>query len=159
MNDSKEIISVEETNSQSIDELLRTENYITPLVDIFEMPDAFILTANMTGISRKNIQVKIDNKSLVLFGKIDYTEAVNKKYILNENEIGNYYRQFNISDAIDETKIEAKYDNGQLVVSLPKHDKAKLRTINIDWSYSLSRPKIDLPLLNEPLHVVEVFFN
>ena len=131
MNENKEIISVEETNNQSIDELLRTENYITPLVDIFEMPDAFILTANMTGISRKNIQVKIDNKSLVLFGKIDYTEAVNKKYILNENEIGNYYRQFNISDAIDETKIEAKYDNGQLIVNLPKNEKIKPRKIDI----------------------------
>jgi len=132
MDENKEIISVEETNNQSIDELLRTENYITPLVDIFEMPDSFVLTANMTGISRKNIQVKVDNKSLVLFGRINYAESVNKKYILNENEIGNYYRQFNISDAIDETKIEAKYDNGKLVVRLPKHDKAKLRTINID---------------------------
>lgn len=132
MNDNKEIISVEETNNQSIDELLRTENYVTPLVDIFEMPAEFVLTANLPGISRKNIQVKVDDKSLVLFGKIDYTETVHKKYILNENEIGNYYRQFNISDTIDETKIEAKYDNGQLVVRLPKHDKAKLRTINID---------------------------
>jgi len=132
MNDNKEIISVEEANNQSIDELLRTENYVTPLVDIFEMPDEFILTANLPGISRKNIQVKVDDKSLVLFGKIDYTEAVHKKYILNENEIGNYYRQFNISDTIDETKIEAKYDNGQLVVKLPKHDKAKLRMIDID---------------------------
>jgi len=132
MNDNKEIISVEETNNQSIDELLRTENYVTPLVDIFEMPDEFILTANLPGISRKNIQVKVDDKLLVLFGKIDYTEAVHKKYILNENEIGNYYRQFNISDTIDETKIEAKYDNGQLVVKLPKHDKAKLRMIDID---------------------------
>jgi HSP20 family molecular chaperone IbpA len=132
MNENKEIISVEETSIQSIDDLLRTENYITPLVDIFEMPDEFVLTANMPGISRKGIQVKVDDKSLVLFGKIDYTEAVNKKYILNENEIGNYYRQFNISDTIDETKIEAKYDNGRLVVKLPKHDKAKLRTINID---------------------------
>ena len=132
MNENKEIISVEETNNQSIDELLRTENYITPLVDIFEMADEFVLTANMPGISRKSIQVKVDDKSLVLFGKIDYTDTANRKYILSENEIGNYYRQFNISDAIDETKIEAKYDNGQLVVSLPKHDKAKLRTINID---------------------------
>jgi len=132
MNDSKEIVSVEETNNQSIDELLRNENYITPLVDIFEITDEFVLTTNMPGISRKNIQVKVDDKLLVLFGKIDYTDAVNKKYILNENEIGNYYRQFNISDAIDETKIEAKYDNGQLVVRLPKHDKAKLRTISID---------------------------
>ena len=132
MNDSKEIISVEETNNQSIDELIRTENYVTPLVDIFEMPDEFVLTANMPGISRKNIQVKVDDKSLILFGRIDYVESVNKKFILNENEIGNYYRQFNISDTIDETKIEAKYDNGQLVVNLPKHDNAKLRTINID---------------------------
>ena len=134
MNESKEIISVEETNNQSIDELLRTENYVTPMVDIFETPDEFVLIANMPGISRKNVQVKVDDKLLVLFGKIDYTEAVNKKFILNENEIGNYYRQFNISDTIDETKIDAKYDNGQLVVNLPKHDKAKLRTINIDWS-------------------------
>lgn len=132
MKESKEIISVEETNNQSIDELLRNENYITPMVDIFEMPDEFVLTANMPGISRKNIQVKVDDKLLVLFGKIDYTQAVNRKYILNENEIANYYRQFNISDTIDETKIEAKYDNGQLVVRFPKHDKAKLRTINID---------------------------
>ena len=132
MNENKEIISVEETNNQSIDEMLRTENYITPLVDIFEIADEFVLTANMPGISRKSIKVKVDDKSLVLFGKIDYTDTANRKYILSENEIGNYYRQFNISDAIDETKIEAKYDNGQLVVSLPKHDKAKLRTINID---------------------------
>lgn len=132
MDENKEIISVEETNNQSIDEVLRNENYIAPLVDIFEIPDEFILTANMPGISRKNIQVKVDDKSLVLFGRIDYDDSVNKKYILNENEIGNYYRQFNISDAIDETKIEAKYDNGKLVIRLPKHDKAKLRTINID---------------------------
>ncbi|MEE9450235.1 MAG: Hsp20/alpha crystallin family protein, partial [Ignavibacteriaceae bacterium] len=104
MKESKEIISVEETNNQSIDELLRNENYITPMVDIFEMPDEFVLTANMPGISRKNIQVKVDDKLLVLFGKIDYTQAVNRKYILNENEIANYYRQFNISDTIDETK-------------------------------------------------------
>jgi HSP20 family protein len=132
MNENKEITSVEEASKLSIDELLRTENYVTPLVDIIEMPDEFILTTNMPGISRRNIKVKVDDKLLVLFGKIDYTEAVNKKFILNENEIGNYYRQFNISDTIDETKIEAKYDNGQLVVRLPKHDKAKLRTINID---------------------------
>ncbi|MBT8387339.1 MAG: Hsp20/alpha crystallin family protein [Ignavibacteria bacterium] len=132
MNENKEIISAEETSRLSIDEMLRIENYISPLVDIIEMPDEFVLTANMPGISRKNIQVKVDDKSLVIFGKIDYTAAVDNKFILNENEIGNYYRQFNISDTIDETKIEAKYDNGQLVLRLPKHDKAKLRTINID---------------------------
>jgi len=43
MQENKEIISADETNSQSIDELLKTENYVTPLVDIVEMQDDFIL--------------------------------------------------------------------------------------------------------------------
>ncbi len=132
MNESKEIIAVEESSSKSIDELLKTQNFVTPLVDIYEVPDEFYLTANMPGLLRKNIQVKVDDKSLILFGKIDYDESINRNYILNENEIGNFYRKFNISKAIDETKIEAKYDSGKLIVRLPKHDRAKLRTISID---------------------------
>ena len=66
MNENKELTSVEETSKLSIDELLRTENYVTPLVDIIEMPDEFVLTTNMPGISRRNIKVKVDDKSLVL---------------------------------------------------------------------------------------------
>ena len=55
----------------------------------------------------------------------------NRKYILNENEIGNYYRKFRISNSVDETKIEARFENGQLIVKLPKHDRIKPRTIDI----------------------------
>ena len=52
----------------------------------------------------------------------NYHEAINRDYILNENEIGNYFRKFKISDSIDKTKISAKYDNGQLIVNLPKSE-------------------------------------
>jgi len=61
--------------------------------------------------------------SLIVFGKINYSEVSNRNYILNENEVGNYFRKFNISDSIDKTKINAKYDNGQLIVHLPKSEK------------------------------------
>jgi len=131
MSDNKEIIAVKTLNSNSIDEILRRENNVLPLTDIFENQDEFTLVANMPGVSRSQIQVKVIDDSLIVFGRINYNEAINKDYILNENEIGNYFRKFKISDSIDKTKISAKYDNGQLIVSLPKNESKKSRTIDI----------------------------
>ena len=131
MSDQKEIIAVKTLNNNSIDEILRRENKILPSTDIFENADEFILIANMPGVSRSEIQVKVIDESLIVFGRIDYTQAINRDYILNENEIGNYFRKFKISDSIDKTKISAKYDNGQLIVSLPKNERLKPRTIEI----------------------------
>jgi HSP20 family molecular chaperone IbpA len=85
----------------------------------------------MPGVSRENIQLKLEDTSLAIFGRINFSEAIKRNYILNENEIGNYYRKFNISNSIDETRIEAKFENGQLNVKLPKHDRVKPRTISI----------------------------
>lgn len=131
MRDKKELVAVNQYNSASINELLQTQNSISPVVDIYETENDFELLANMPGVERNNIQVKLDDKSLIIFGKINFTDAVNRKYILNENEIGNYFRSFKISDSIDKEKIKARYDNGQLVVTLPKHEKVKPRKIDI----------------------------
>ena len=131
MSDNKEIIAVKTLNNNSIDEILRNENNILPSTDIYDNPDEFTLVANMPGVSRSQIQVKVIDDSLIVFGRINYSEAINKDYILNENEIGNYFRKFKISDSIDRTKINAKYENGQLIVSLPKRENLKSRTIDI----------------------------
>lgn len=131
MSENKEIIAVKALNNNSIDELLRKENNILPSSDIYENADEYILTANMPGVSRSEIQVKVIDESLIVFGRINYNEIVNRDYILNENEIGNYFRKFKISDSIDRTKISAKYDDGQLIVTLPKSERAKPRSIEI----------------------------
>jgi HSP20 family protein len=131
MSDNKELVALNNFNNTSINELVHTQNTISPAVDIYETENDFIMIANMPGVSRNDIQVKLENKSLIIFGKINFTEAINRKYILNENEIGNYYRSFKISDSIDKEKIKARYDNGQLVVTLPKHEKVKPKTIEI----------------------------
>lgn len=131
MSENKEIIAVKALNNNSIDELLRKENNILPSSDIYENADEYILAANMPGVSRSEIQVKVIDESLIVFGRINYNEIVNRDYILNENEIGNYFRKFKISDSIDRTKISAKYDNGQLIVTLPKSERAKPRSIEI----------------------------
>jgi len=131
MSDNKEIIAVKALNNYSIVEILRSQNNISPASDIYENNDEYILVANMPGVPRSEVQVKVIEDSLIVFGKINYSEVSNRNYILNENEVGNYFRKFNISDSIDKTKINAKYDNGQLIVNLPKSEKTKPRTIDI----------------------------
>ncbi len=102
-----------------------------PLVNIYETDNEFVLSADMPGVVRKDVKVKVEKDLLIMFGQIDYANEINKNYILNEQELGNYYRTFRISDSVDQNNIEAKYDNGQLVVNLPKNEKVKPRTINI----------------------------
>ncbi len=131
MSDSKEIIAVKALNNYSIEEILRTQNNVSPSADIYENADDFVLIANMPGVLRSEVQVKVIEESLIIFGRINYDETINRNYILNENELGNYFRKFKISDSIDKAKISAKYDNGQLIVHLPKSEKIKLRTIDI----------------------------
>ena len=131
MSQNKEIIAVKNLNNNSIEEILRTQESVSPSSDIYENSDEFILVANMPGVSRNEIQVKVIDDSLIIFGKINYDEAVSRDYILNENEIGNYFRKFKISATIDKTKINAKHDNGQLIVQLPKKENLKQRTIDI----------------------------
>ena len=129
--ENKEMIPVKEEKNNLIEELLESQNYVSPLVNIYETDNEFVLSADMPGVVRKDVKVKVEKDLLILFGQIDYVNKINKNYILNEQELGNYYRTFRISDSVDQSNIEAKYDNGKLVVNLPKNEKVKPRTINI----------------------------
>jgi HSP20 family protein len=131
MSDSKELIAIKNFNNYSMEEILSRQNSVLPASDIYETEDEYIMTVNMPGVARNEVQVKVVDESLIVFGRINYEEIVNKEYILNENDLGNFYRKFKISDSIDKEKITARYDNGQLIVNLPKSEKVKPRTIDI----------------------------
>ncbi|MDZ7624808.1 MAG: Hsp20/alpha crystallin family protein [Ignavibacteriaceae bacterium] len=84
MSDSKEIIAVKAFNNYSIEEILRTQNNVSPSSDIYENADEYILVANMPGVARSEVQVKVIEESLILFGRINYDETVNRDYILTK---------------------------------------------------------------------------
>ena len=130
MTDNKDMVTVKD-KEQNWEEVLETESVVAPFVDVYETDDDFHLVANMPGVTRDDVKLKLEEGSLSILGKVNYKDLKNRKYILNENEIGNYYRKFRISNSVDETKIEARFENGQLTVRLPKHDRIKPRTIEI----------------------------
>jgi HSP20 family protein len=131
MDDNKELVKVEENGSQSWEKSIGNECCYAPAVNIYETADDYMLTADMPGLNKEDVKINIEDGSLVIFGKIKFKEMMDKRYILNESAIGNYYRKFNISDSIDDTRIEAKMENGQLNIRLPKHERVKPKIIEI----------------------------
>jgi HSP20 family protein len=130
MIDEKNIVKVDESNIW--DEAFTNETWIAPKTSIFETENNYFLTADMPGVSREKIKVELEKGSLIIMGRIDYQDISTRKYILQENEFGNFYRKFNLSDSIDANKIDAKFENGQLVVNLPKHERVKPKNIVIN---------------------------
>jgi HSP20 family protein len=130
MIDEKNIVKVDESNIW--DEAFTNETWIAPKTSIFETENNYFLTADMPGVSREKIKVELEKGSLIIMGRIDYQDISTRKYILQENEFGNFYRKFNLSDSIDANKIDAKFENGQLVVNLPKHERMKPKNIVIN---------------------------
>ncbi len=127
----KELIKVEKEKRNEWEEALQKEAWVTPVVDIFETDDDYFLVVDMPGVSRENIKLKLENGNLVIMGRINYEKVINKNYIMQERNIGNFYREFKISDSIYHDKIEARYENGQLLVRLPKDEKIKPKNIEI----------------------------
>ena len=131
MTDKKDLIKVESQDS-SWDEALKTESWIAPDVNIYDTDEHYFIVANMPGVERTNIKVKLENGYLILMGRVHSPKMDNNSYILNETKIGNFYRKFKISENVDESKIEAKYENGQMHLALAKSDRMKTRMIDID---------------------------
>ncbi|MDP2304256.1 MAG: Hsp20/alpha crystallin family protein [Ignavibacteria bacterium] len=131
MVDNKEMIKVENANTQSWEERLEKEVVYSPAVNVFENSEEYVLIADMPGVEKENIKIKLHKRELTIVGLINFDEAVNRKYVLREISIGNYYRKFNLSDWIDEDNINASYQNGQLRLILPKHERVKPRDIQI----------------------------
>lgn len=108
----------------------------TPRVDIIEDKERYILTADLPGVHKKNIEISYDAGILSIKGERENKlskedELEGKKVHRVERFYGSYYRSFKLPEAIDDTSIEAKYENGVLAVSIPKAEKEIKRQIEI----------------------------
>jgi len=106
-----------------------------PAVDIYEDDDKTELHIEVPGIQKDAIDVKVDNGVLTIKGERKFDKEEKKdKYFRLERSFGMFERSFTLPDYVDSEKIEGKYDNGVLVLSLPKVPKAKPKKIDIKVS-------------------------
>ena len=98
-----------------------TRNW-SPAVDVKETDNSFVLTADIPGLTKKDIKVNVANGKLSLSGERTYeTDQENDNYHYRERRFGTFDRSFKLPDTVDEEKISASFKNGILNVGLPKH--------------------------------------
>ena len=103
----------------------------TPSVDIFETDRELTLLADLPGVTAENLTIDLRENTLTLTGEVEPFERANEENILTEYETGKYYRQFSLSNVIDQTKIDANLTDGVLRLTLPKVEEAKPRKIEV----------------------------
>lgn len=103
----------------------------TPDVDILESDREITLLADMPGVQSRDLKVDLENGVLTLTGDVSPWEGPDEKDILIEYEVGRFYRQFSISEAIDQERIDARLSDGVLRLTLPKVESAIPRKIPV----------------------------
>jgi HSP20 family molecular chaperone IbpA len=106
-----------------------SERFAPPAVDIYETPNALVLMADMPGVSKENLEVRVDQGMLTIQGKASH--LVPGEPIYREIELTGFYRQFEINEDIDTDKIDARMRYGVLELNLPKAEKAKQKKIEV----------------------------
>ena len=105
------------------------ELYLTPPVDIFETEDGLTVVADLPGVSRDAVEIRVEDGILTIKGKAGYRPQANA--LREEFRLQGYYRQFQLSDAVDQGRISAESKNGVLTVKLPKAEISKPRQIQV----------------------------
>lgn len=104
-----------------------------PSVDISENENAFVLKAELPGVSREDINIDINNKTLTLKGEKKFEEKTEKEnYVRVERSYGSFSRTFALSDKVDTENVKASYKDGVLEVTLPKKEEAKPKEIKVE---------------------------
>jgi HSP20 family molecular chaperone IbpA len=105
------------------------ERYITPPVDIYETSDGLVVMADLPGVTKDALDVRVDNNILTLRGIARHPstgDAVHREY-----ELINFFRQFELGEKINQGKISAELKHGVLTLSLPKAEEAKPRRVEV----------------------------
>lgn len=131
MADAKELQVREKQEVNSPAELTRPGRVFTPSVDIFETEKEITVLADMPGVESGGLNIDLRDDILTISGDVKPMEAEDETDVLVEFEVGKYFRQFSLSESIDQAKIEAKLADGVLHLVMPKAEKAVPRKISV----------------------------
>ena len=103
-----------------------------PRVDINETKDEFTVTAELPGLTEKDVKITLKDNHLVISGEKKLEkENENDNYHVFERHYGKFERAFVLPTEVVADKVEAKVKNGVLNIKLPKSEKVKPKEILI----------------------------
>src|SRR5208282_4479243 len=94
-------------------------SYVTPVANILETGDGYLLEAEMPGVARDGIDVTVENGELVILGR-RADKNLPGTALYRESRPLDYRRVFDLDPSIDTGKITARMEQGILHLTLPK---------------------------------------
>jgi HSP20 family protein len=107
------------------------QRHVVPPVDVFETEAAITLLADLPGVRREHLQVRVDGDNLVLEAVADTAGPEQMELVYGELQCPAYRRQFTLSRELDAARIEAQLRDGVLRLTIPKAEEARPRRIQV----------------------------
>jgi HSP20 family protein len=104
----------------------------SPAVNILENEDGILISADLPGLKAEDVDVTVDNGVLTIRGERGFEEASEgSTYHRIERWYGSFERSFTIPNSVDPSKIEAKFSHGEMMITLPKREESKPRSVKV----------------------------
>jgi len=102
---------------------------MVPAVDVLENESGITLKADLPGVSKDGLHIRVDGETLTIEGQLDLGEVKQLDPVYAEIRTAQYKRSFVLSRDLDTAKIDASMKNGVLTLAVPKLEQAKPRRI------------------------------
>jgi len=109
----------------------QNQSTLLPPVDIYEDETGFTLTADLPGVSKERLGVKVNGDNLLIEGDVSVPAPQSMELVYAEILASSYRRSFTLSRELDASKIEANLKDGVLKLRIPKAEEARPRKIEI----------------------------
>jgi len=105
--------------------------YVSPVVNICETPEGYVLQAEMPGVNKEGLEIMLEGNEITIVGHRG-SDVLPGQPLFRESNSADFRRVFELDPAIDTSKISAQVDQGVLTLTLPKSEKVKPRRIKVD---------------------------
>ncbi len=104
----------------------------SPSVDVYENADRYVLVAELPGLRKEDVQIELKENVLTLKGERKFEDEYKDQTCHRmERAYGQFVRSFSLPTQVEAGKVEAKFKDGVLTVTVPKSAAAKPRVIPI----------------------------
>ena len=111
----------------------RSDSPWSPRVNISENEDGYVLTAELPGVKKEDIDIDLKDNTLTIKGEKKAEKKEEKdNYIRVESSYGKFERSFYVSDDIDISKADANFKDGVLKIELKRKEEAKPKQIKVE---------------------------
>ena len=103
-----------------------------PPLNVWETPEAFHLEAELPGMKQEDLHIAVTNRNtLTLSGERKLDESLKGSWHRRERGFGRFQRVLTLPAPVDAERVEARLENGVLLLTLPKAEEARPRRIEV----------------------------